>query len=217
MRLKHLLLASALAFAPLVAAHATPIMPTFSIGYSTGTTTNYFLLASGITNFYSQSFMIDGGYVGLTASYAGGGAFDLSVTSNGTTLPSQVNLFLAGSNLPGSGVESISGLLTNNTNYTPQASSLIYTLYAPGEGGLTQLASNTISGTQTTDAIYVPSFYASSLYSLTQEISILPMPSGPTNVSLDGSISVPEPGSLALLGTAMLGLGLVLRRRNRRA
>lgn len=201
------------------AAFAGPIDPTLSIGYSiNGGTTQTLTSGQGIVTTGPINTSYDRGTITGQTDFGQSVNFDLSI-AGGARFTTPITVYLTESDLTGADIQSIEGNLTNNTIAKPAATSIEYALYGSSTDQLyggTFLASVTLGGTNSGYVRDGAFDTGSGLYSITQAITITPSATGITNVSFDGTVNVPEPGSLAVLGTGLLALGLMLRKRQKR-
>jgi hypothetical protein len=212
-------IALALATALPMAAQASPML---QFGLASGATTNTVQFAeaaipTGTVQAYSGNFGVASGSVVISSN---GNPFNPQFDMNITDISSQsgqVTLFLTETGLTNLGGAALSSTLTNNPDLTPQATGLTYSLYADASntafGLATKLGSTPLAGSATSST-FTSMFDSATPFSVTE---ILTIDSGVHGIyaSLDGATNVPEPGSFALLGTGMLMLGWLVRKRSR--
>lgn len=151
----------------------------------------------------------------INTSTTSSGTLNVFVTESGITSPTGASRLLSGFTLNAESTRTKIASVTESTYYNSNDSIF---------GKNTFIASHMFTPT-TASQSYTNVSLALALtgtYSITEEYTIVSDGSGQANGTItiqteNNSTSLPEPGSLALLGTGVLGLGFVARRKRRRA
>ena len=183
-----------------VSSLAAPIGPSY--GGSYGTFTINKISGTGdllpADNFSTSS---------INTSTSAGGTLYVYASETNLTSPTGIQSFLSGFTLnqPSGALSSV----TESTYY--DASNAL-------NGMATELASATFlavnSGSQNSSPVAI-NLSSTNPYSITEVFKIVTNGKASDNATI--TMQVPEPGSLALMGTGLLGLAAILRRKRRRA
>ena len=150
---------------------------------------------TGVNAFFGSGELLD---VSSNNTSNGAGSLKIQITETNLTLGSGSFVF----NLD------FTGTLTGLT-----ATRSIFLDAANGVNAETTLLGSTTSGNLVVSSLPQS---LSGLFSLTEEIDLTATAAG-NSLSVDDKVSVPEPGSLALLGAGLVGFGWFARRRRKAA